>query len=374
MTIEARSGVWWRPDDPGRRVPGTLIRFGDQWQLNVTGRLPEEAASDGLSLVPPQTIHGACLGVRYTLNHCYIASSRHPASHRHPDDEGDEQFSQTWIRYTLIQGSALPADTLYRTIRFQLTQLTHWWRGGGLRNASQASPDEYQPPTPTTVECGYGLTLTFWADITSTFGSRRRSMVEEVYLTARHDQGLSLDELLDDIVLPLRRLVSIVHGARGKYHDVRLYLTDEANDLLRVDPNVEPSAEGELGRRQPLFPGNDEAIRTLFPRWLHMHRANELLPIVVAEPGHESGPVQTVAVELINALETLHRSIHEPPTTSPFAEKVAKAVDSLTDFTKRERSESFEVWQSTTCRWNSGYSSLDGTSASRSPSGSSAGR
>ena len=334
---EARSGVWWLADEPTRRIPGTLIRSNNRWQLSVTGRLPGQLGSEGLSLVPLETIHGACLGIRYTLNGCYLTSSRSPGGPRHAGDDGDDQYSQTWIGHFLTKGAALPAATRYSAARFQLTQLTHWWQRGGLRGRNAATSEyDYIAPEPTTVECDDGLTLEVWADISSRIGSRHRSMTEEVYLSARRNDGFTIDELFDDIVLPLRRLLSIIHSARGEYHDGRLYLADEPDRPLIIDPEINPAAGRDVWREDRLFPGDDRAIRTLFPEWLRMHRSNEL-SIVVAEPGYGGGTGQAHAVELVNALETLHRALHPAPTANPFADKVADAVASLTGFTKQQR-------------------------------------
>ena len=46
MMDRRRSGSWWHPDDPSRRVIGTVTRDGDAWRLELVGTLLRTATRD----------------------------------------------------------------------------------------------------------------------------------------------------------------------------------------------------------------------------------------------------------------------------------------------------------------------------------------
>lgn len=80
------SGSWWLPDDPSRRVIGTLTRDGEAWRLDLVGTLASPAAQglDKLALIPQSTVFGRCKGTPLTLTHCYVSHSSKPRSPEAP--------------------------------------------------------------------------------------------------------------------------------------------------------------------------------------------------------------------------------------------------------------------------------------------------
>ena len=341
--IEPQSGVWWTEHNPTRRVPGTLTRSDDSWQLDLVGTLEFQDTSQdtrqdaGIALIPLISIFGACLGVRYTVVGCRVTLSRKPGWPRHTDDEGDDQYSQTWVGQSLLRGAALPEEVRYSAARFEFTGLDRWWKAGGLKGEKPA--EQYSPPEPGLVNCGDGLTISIWTDIEETNGSRRRSVTEKVYVTAALERGFTFDFLIVHVILPIRALLSIVLHEHVEDMNCLLYRFGEPEYLpIVVDPGVERAAISYL---RGTFPGNQESIENLVPRWLRLAWAFPL-PVAVADPRARGGPAQTQAVEAVNAAEALHRGLHAEASSSDFAEKVKEALAG-TRLNSRERRKIYDA-------------------------------
>lgn len=339
---ESRSGVWWI-DDRDEHVAGTLVRVDGRWELSTIGALPLGFQwSTGLSLVPPTTIYGCCHGTRYTLHDAYLIDSRGPTHHfTVPYDERDranDQSSQRWSAYMLLQGDALPAETLYSAATFEIAGMSSLWTYSGLEPGAEVTSRNYDPPEPGRVDCDNGLSLTIETGAIALDGVRNRAITEHVRITAESQTGFTLSDLVDQIVRPLRSLVAIAVHNRVDYYNLRLQPRDNKRPMgrgyfIEVDPDTyDASIEPKHGYF-PAFTFKNVDI-SIVSRWLHI-AANNPVPLAVAAPRLESGSVQSQVVEVVNAAETLHRSLYEE-VSSPFANRVTKTLKE-TGYTEAER-------------------------------------
>ncbi|WP_144121045.1 HEPN domain-containing protein [Catellatospora sichuanensis] len=342
--IDSRSGVWWTNIDPGKRVPGTLVRTSDAWQLDLVGTLApaqevhELQDVDQLALVPPTTIYGACLGTRYTLRHANLESTKEPGRHfdvpQDDRDQADDQHSQRWRGYELLEGDCLPNDALIVRAQFELTGLAAWWPYGGFRgeNAERSRQPDYDGAEPSTIDCGNGLVLTIGSLVARTEGVRSRLVEERVVIDLEQPHGLTLDTLQQEIVMPLCVLLGIALHERVVHFNLRLQPQYGEHDPtwtlpIRVDPDVvDAVAESNPYRHGLMFTARDIDLATVIPRWFLLAQRN-LVPFDVADQSRaENASLSSRVVEVVNAAETLHRTSHDQPADFPFASEVWEAL------------------------------------------------
>ncbi|WP_319255459.1 HEPN domain-containing protein [Streptomyces sp. ID05-39B] len=353
--VTSRSGVWWAADHPGRRVPGTLVREGSTWSLNLVGTLlPFEHDHDGaLSLVSPMTIYGMCLGTRCTLAPAYLSEQQEPGRRYDvPRDEratDDDQHSQVWTAYSFLEGDALPDDALFQAASFELTGLSAWWPLSGFRTR-RIDPSEvkgYEPPEPTIADCGNGLTITIWASLQETSGwNRYHSVAERVCIEVVSETGLTLTQLQERVITPLRSLLAIISHRRVECFNLQLRPLDaDYPDQARfgypitVDPGMidgETEVASDRPGERPTFTADDTDLSSFIPAWLTLAEVNSV-PISAAEARHASGVLQTGVVEVVNAAETLHRTTHSEPSDYPFADKVLDILKESERTNRKER-------------------------------------
>ncbi|MFD5513806.1 HEPN domain-containing protein [Streptomyces sp. NPDC127051] len=344
---ETISGVWWVGEAPTVQVPGTLVRTGDTWQLDLIGILPVNTYwSDSLSVVPRERIYGACHGKEYTLDGAFLLTTRTP-SIQFGQDAGpvaDDQSWQRWHGQTLIQGGALPADTLYEEASVEISGLSQWWPQSGLRGPQAASRiAEYNPPKPLVTNCPDGTILTVWARTTERSGLRNRSISEHVTISFMRDDGFTLETLQDELVNPIRALIAISLDSPVDVHQLRLRLKRPVGDPpgIRIFPIVvDPSSEqGEDDRsNHPILTSNDVDMAALLPQWIEAAKRCGV-PMDAAEPQPTVGSLQNQVTQIVNAAETLHRVLHtdDAPQESPLAARVQEALQVAGGFNSRDR-------------------------------------
>ncbi|MDK1343414.1 hypothetical protein QNO09_08895 [Streptomyces sp. 378] len=327
--MEAISGVWWVDGNPDKRVAGTLAYTGELWQLNLVGRLPaDNTQSDGLSLVPPATIYGACLGRRYTLRHAYLRRSKGPS--RRFDvplddrDRADDQYSQLWEGYSLILGDVLPESASYGAAMFEISGLNKWW------------PNTYPGPEDdrnslsevhAIAECEDGWVVKIGVSGMESSDAYSHTISKWTTVLVERDSGFTLPVLEDELMMPLRTLISIVTHERAECFNLKLQPIGETYDPtfpIEVDPGMR-KREDVRPYGQVIFTPDQVDVQSLISSWISLVRRN-IVPVYAAEPSDSRGPLQEQVVECVNAAETLHRSLHGEPEDFPFAEKVWAAL------------------------------------------------
>lgn len=350
--IEPRGGVWWTDNDFGKRVPGTLTRVGDVWQLDLIGRFPEsESEIDSVAVVPPTTVYGSSRGTRYTLHHAYLQRSATPGRLLTvpPDerDRGEDQYSQRWNAYALLKGDALPRDILFTSAQFELNGLSAWWPHGNLRRLpTTASIDDEWPP-PTIADCGDGVRVTISILPGETHGTRSRTLTARTVMWVDRHPGFTFDEFFDVILPPLRGLLSIL--MHGPVEVINLQLQPSydwpaesrgplAAYPIEVDPGViDGLVDSEIDHWSPTFTAEAVDPAALISRWVRLASSNRV-PLDVAAPRKSPGPLQFEAVAVVNAAETLHRTLHGAREGSLLADRVGRALKAQGGFNARERS------------------------------------
>ncbi|HEY1158242.1 MAG TPA: HEPN domain-containing protein, partial [Arthrobacter sp.] len=353
--VRSRSGVWWTAEHPSQRVPGTLTREDGIWVLNLVGTLmPFDRSGDkALSLVSPVTIYGQCLGTRCTLAPAYLSEQQEPGTRydlpRDDHSNDDDQHSQAWTAYGFLEGGALPDDALFQAASFELTGLSAWWPRSGFksRRIDPSELNSYQPPQPTIADCGNGLTLTIWAGLQETHGwNRNHSAAERVGLQVASEAGLTLTQLQEQVITPLRSLLAIISHRRIECFNLRLLPLDDTYPdqarigyPIRVDPDVidgEAEIASDRPDERPTFTADDTDLSSFIPAWLRLAEANSV-PVFAAEARDAPGALQTGVVEVVNAAETLHRTTHPEPSEHPFADKVLDILKASGETNRKER-------------------------------------
>jgi hypothetical protein len=332
--IEPRSGVWWTDSDPVKRIPGTLIREGDHWQLSLIGTLPiDKSWPDGLSLDPPTTIFGSCRGIKYTLHISYLVDGHEPSSWDEniegTDGYADGRFWQHWHGDQLLQGGTLHNDALFMNARFELTGLGEWWPFRGLGNGPSLDIADYKAPDPTIVECDGGLVLTIGTATSNNDGIRVRSISERVVVDVSATSGFSLDGLMNDFIIPLRCLLAIAFRRQVEYRnlcvhqhvDIHQAIRERTFSLIEVEPGVADLPSQSEAWMFPTFTVKDIDASVFMPRWLRIAQDNPV-PFAVAEPRAKGGSLRSQVVEAVNAAETLHRRLYDSTAVFPLADKV----------------------------------------------------
>lgn len=261
---EQRHGAWWTPNAPTVRVPGTLTSVDGAWRLNLIGSLlVDSGGGEGLRIVPPTTIWGSCLGVPYTLLHCYLDDV--DGVGLDSTDSTSDQWVMTWRVGQLVRGGAVTESTRFTTGSFEITGLPAWWPPSGLRGP-QVRAGRYSPPDDVVIPIsdGGGITIGIRESVRS--GRREKSLHEHVIVWVDRPSGFTLDELGRDITDPLRALVAIGVDEPVSVFNLRVYPEDasssEPNALRRsfdVDPHdsespeMLPSSVPPLSRCHPLF-------------------------------------------------------------------------------------------------------------------------
>ncbi|MBP0454049.1 hypothetical protein J5Y04_31580 [Kitasatospora sp. RG8] len=346
--IQSRSGVWWTDDDPSVRVPGTLSRTPDQWQLDLIGTLRvNHQWSDSLSLVPPVTIYGACSGRRYTLRVSYLVRTTGPNFIWDKEDQADNQFSQTWIGSSLLAGDALPEATIYTGATFELTGLSEWWPFSGIAQDTPVGESVgYGRLEPTVVNCGNGMTITLAAMGSERASRRVRALSEYVVVGVERDSGFTLEELMEQAVIPLQSLLAITLDRPVEYFNLRLQPRRETSaehagfdDYMPIsfDPGViDEDVERESIGLDPFFTAKDVQAEEFIANWVGI-ASRAVVPVAVASSRSRIGSLPIGVVEAVNAAESLHRELHPEPQPSDFAEKVGKALKTAGGLDSKER-------------------------------------
>ena len=223
------------------------------------------------------------------------------------------------------------------------------WSFSGLQNLNPSSSwDEYKSPESTVIDCNDGLVVTFSANIGQKYGRRNRSVYEQVSILTKSENGFTFDDLLDQIVGPLRALCAIILHRRIEYFGLHLALQedsqlDEREDSIgffpiEVDPGVIDAdvESGEYGHF-PTFTAQEVDLANLSSDWLRVLPNVRAVPIAIAQTHSQTAPLQSQVVEVVNAAETLHRTIYIDTPDLPFTKKVKDALKDAGGLNSKER-------------------------------------
>lgn len=206
------------------------------------------------------------------------------------------------------------------------------------------SDNELAPST--IVECGNGLRITIAILTRQTHGTRTRSLTTQTVMRVERDVGFTYDEFFD-IVRPLSGLLSIVLHRQVEVVNLQLQPNYDPPTDARVPRSVHPIAvdpgvvgdpiDSEFDDLPPTLIAEAVDLAALLPGWMRVASKNRF-PLDVAAPSKSSGPLQFEAVAVVNAAETLHRTLHWTPHESELAERVREGLKACGGFTSKERS------------------------------------
>lgn len=338
--VEVLQGAWWTPNTPSLRVPGSLSRTDDSWRLDLIGTLlVDSGGGDGLHLDPPHTIWGSCHETSYTLLDCYVEEVWGPGLNAVGGNS--DQWTMTWRVGRLVRGGEVTEATRLSTARFEMTGLPAWWPPSGLRGW-QVRTRPYSAPENLDIPWDSGKITIGVQDIAS-HGRRVRSLRERVVVCAEKTPGFTLQELEEGIVTPMRALVAIGVSEPVSVFNLRVLPETgppggEPPRAFDVDPHdgEEPhEIQATMLAPLPLSPSLDD-MSSFIPTWLTVAQ-RLFVPLDAVEPRQRSGSLHLQLLDIVNAAETLHRTMHGEPAEHPLADRVFATLADAIGFNSAER-------------------------------------
>lgn len=235
-----------------------------------------------------------------------------------------------WTGHSFIEDGHVTDETLYTEARCEITGLDVVWPRSGMTGLRGVS-GEYEAPAALEIDCGNGLSLHIWADVSVTSGRHLEKVEEVVRFSLRVGRGLSLREITEEVLGPIRMLMAINFARPIEWFN--LILRPRAGDpdhWIKLDPEVrliDPESS-PLIAQDAAFDAARVDIRTLLARWLDLAHTS-VIPMAVAEPHGRRAMLQTEMIEMVNAAETLHRTRHVDVVESTFATRVKEALGQL---------------------------------------------
>jgi hypothetical protein len=274
------TGVWWLPQNPLRRVGGTL-RFVDHEGVTLS-------LMDVLSQVTPQSfrmqplIHGFALdldnGKPVSLRGC-----RQHATRMMSAGLMTESFR---VERAFLGGYlASDIDFSFRGIALKLHGLLEWAEGFTGMNSS-LSPDAtgmfhfaYQQREPLVAELD-NAHLVFSVGASMSEGTRSYEAREDATISISSDVALSEEDWNRRYVYPLQNFVTFVLGRPSAIQDLR-FRREDPNDVFGPDFQLFASrifgvtdAEKHGGGCMPLFTVGQvkDRFQDVMRRWIHIHQ------------------------------------------------------------------------------------------------------
>lgn len=343
MLTGAFSGHWWLPEDPKRRVAGTLTIDWDRLQLDLIGSFVDPPQWSEV-VRHDQVLGRTTVGKLVTLHDCVVsnistsmATFDLPAIEVHP-------------RRVLHGAHVLDvARNKFREARLDLERLTDWVQSPAMEEAIEVASDgrlqsarlTYEPPavrefrTPSaTVRLGmeWGARGDRWQE---------RAFYQRANLVITHDEGLTLDEWLGSFVDPLRNLLTLATE--------RPIAVDRLVLRQPTDAGVTPTAPEieAVWRRDKL---NPEPNRTLLPdemlfglpdlpddglaRWLDASRQlGDALNLFFGVRYAPHMYVENQFLNVVQAAEVYHRRRFDGVDLPPdeHAKRIASIVDAVSE-------------------------------------------
>ncbi|MBB0243865.1 hypothetical protein FNQ90_07030 [Streptomyces alkaliphilus] len=235
----------------------------------------------------------------------------------------------------MISGGAFPERTTYKSGIFEVTGLGKWWpvTHPRIRADSDSLPEER-----TVAECEDGWVVRI--GVSGMEKSSPHSHFSSRWPVVRVDreEEFTLSQLEDEIMMPLRALISIITHEPAECFNLKLQPVDGAyrpTFPVEVDPGLVSRGDNDsLG--QVTFTPDQVDVKSFIGGWISMARQN-IVPVVTAEPSDNIGFLQVQVVECVNAAEALHRNLHGEPDSFPFAEKVWNSLKGSQGLNRRER-------------------------------------
>ena len=342
-------GVWWRADDPSRKLAGSLHRDNGWWRLELVGELTyQRSATYGYAMELPPVLHGAAHGRVFTLRHTRFLGSRGPtwppAVYDGADLIEELQSTQTWGAFDLLESIHATESTLYQFASFSLSGLEWFWQYSGIRGRFNVdSKNEYVTPTKTEVSVREGYRVSVEALTTSRRGLRSSGFEERVVVRVSKDGGFTIVDLEEKVIGPLRALLTICLGQRVDSFGLEIFPLDEmlANprSTVTVNPNITPASS--VWQRNPQFEVFTSAspqvdVATLISRWIDL-TAEISSPAYVLE-NRQPSELQQSVVHVVNAAEALHHYLHSSEDENKdTAEKVRNLLAEHNMFNSKKR-------------------------------------
>jgi hypothetical protein len=188
------------------------------------------------------------------------------------------------------------------------------------------------------VECEDGWVVKIGVNGRESLGAHSYAINKWAVVRVEREAGFTLSALEDQLIMPLRTLISIVTHERAECFNLRLQPVDEAyrpTFPIHVDPEVRKTS-GVRQYGQPVFTPDQVDVPSFISAWIRLARRN-IVPVYAVEPGDNGGSLQEQVVAIVNAAETLHRALHVEPNEFPFAQKVWDALKGVEGLNRRER-------------------------------------
>jgi hypothetical protein len=229
-------GYWWLPETAADRVPGRLVVESDgSARLELTGGL--DLVRDGVQLRAP-VILGLAEGSAVTLLDCFTLTSRGGFFTR------PEHFHRIHVHRVLIGVHADPEQTVFRSARVQIENLTSWL----AFPVSERSPDNQDQNYGTSVNAvdpiqveveGWTIQARSWAQPFQLTRTREQDIVSSditAYLFLTPASPVAAGEF-DEMILRLMDLVTLASGEASGLISETLFLVEDCDH---------PNADGSM--------------------------------------------------------------------------------------------------------------------------------
>ncbi len=273
-------GIWWLPDNPNEKIPGTLRFSADEGaELSLIGVFGGEQTTGQVGKVAPVIlghVYDQPLEGKVTLRGCWVRSAQigFPSATResyfasrlfvgeHIPEERDFLFSYCNVSY-----SGLPswADSLTG-----LTQTVVPSRTGKSHGAFVFSWD---PPDPITGDIPGG---SFDLRVGAKFlmPSRKWTLAESVRLTIRFDQPLSDEVIQNRYAYPLQNLMTLATDHPNAQVEFKVMLPGKQNEIAVLAARVfdDESSAADLLPHKMLFAVSDlgDRVAEVIGRWIEI--------------------------------------------------------------------------------------------------------
>ncbi len=296
----SESGLWWRQDNAGHRVPGDLVLDADEFELRLDGSLFPVDMGGGVVAVRPEwrtipVVHGRSKANRQvTLLQCEGLVM--PI----PDGPGVVN-AESYQPQVAIAGAHLEAPVLFKRVSFSIDWLGAWAEPPPIADGSLAVPLEETVlrPRHEVLESAQlpGATVNLSSWTVGSFGAERIRLEREVSFEIELDTPTDWQGLLTDWIRPIHDLFTLLMLRPTRLTSIRVKPSgaDERDPLCSMHLQLlQPAADGTgdrslprgrmLGSRTHPILAFDEMMRVWFEKYQLLGQAIRMLLVAQQSP------------------------------------------------------------------------------------------
>lgn len=290
-------GYWWNADSPGTKAPG-VVRLADEgnYELTIIDSLDRQLQVPGT--LANATLHGFCGRTKYTLLRAIQTNQNGGANY--PDGT-----AEIWKSFEMIRGAHLLPSTRFERASFSCTGLSRLWGRWHI--------DGDDSGVGTVLREVRGCEVKIFRSRESALSLGRSSYTDHIAIEVAADDGLTLEQLDGNFVLPIRTFTACATNKESVLSRRFLWNIIDDDDTsgsgpqnVEVDPWISSGADER--HRSSLITENDEFFEDVMTCWLQL--SDTLLnAMVIAAPRQQRGYLEMETFAAVSAVEQLHREL-----------------------------------------------------------------